>query len=351
MLNSFGRGNGRENGVNLDAIKAAALETFSERGYSGTTFEEICARCGATNKQITQFFNSKEKLFETVLIENTDIDSVVSYCSSVLEMFAALLEELVAESIEEATLIKFLNMLLRSSSIPRETRELFSARIMGTRFYKAVDAARIQGIITGPDTLGIIKKFVKSSLSIIEGYRLAGAVIPEADWFISTILFDRKQKDDSLEEIVKKQNSIIATFVSDYQSILFVDLDTKTVSVYQTNGDDDVAIKKAASRGYGELRRSFAEEYLYPEDVEWFLKETDPINIIDRLMDDPVLYIEHRIRYNGKPCFYQTVIALDPLYSTGNKIVMGGHRIRKNQVPGVNIPSDPEENTVKCIEN
>lgn len=334
MLNSLGFGNGKDKGADRESIIHASLEIFSSKGYMGTSLESIAKACNTTEKHVNSLFD-KESLFREVIAQTLNLDGVTAYCSSVLEMFASIVDTIKRDVLYNPVKATLVEMLVHSAGIPAEVDQKIVMDISTTKFYKAVDNARLQGIIEGTDASSIIKNFIKSTYSIIEGYKLSGVPMPETEWFVATLLFSRASKKDSLEEIVKKQNSVIETFVADYQSILFVDLDTKEVEVFKTNGDDENAIKAAARKGYGELRRKFAESYLFPEDVDWFMQETDPENIIDKLMEDPVLYIEHRILINSKPYFYQTVISLDPGYNYGNKIIMGGHRIRKNHAPGV----------------
>jgi len=51
-------------------ILATALLLFAEKGYEGTTMDEIAGRIGFTKAALYQYFDSKEELFSSVLRES-----------------------------------------------------------------------------------------------------------------------------------------------------------------------------------------------------------------------------------------------------------------------------------------
>ena len=51
------------------AIRDAAIELFSEKGYAATTTREICQRAGITKPVLYYYFGSKEQLFREVVLD------------------------------------------------------------------------------------------------------------------------------------------------------------------------------------------------------------------------------------------------------------------------------------------
>lgn len=341
------RDNGNLKGVDVDYIEKIATDVFSTKGYTGTSLKDIAKEANISENQLERLFGTKEEFFTRLVIKHTDVDSITECCGTVLEMFVALVDDIKNEVINDTSRAAFLEMIIHSRENPQLCKDKYIETLKASRFYKAVDNARIHGIIVGTDTMGIIRLFLKSSFSILQSYKMAGLKIPNNSWFLSMLHFDEDESPQTLEDLVKKQNSVIAAFASEFQSILFVDLDSDGIEVYQANGDNDSWIVSTANKGYVEFRRRFAERFLFPEDREWFLNETDSENIKNRLMDDPVLYIDHRIISKGEPYFYQTIIVLDPMYSYGNRVLVGGHRVYKKGRPGVYNP--PEDGNIEAV--
>ena len=347
MMMFNNQGNGNLKGMDVGYIEKIATDVFLTKGYSGTSLKDIAKEADVSENQIEKQFGTKEALFTELVIKNTNVDSVVECCTTVLEMFVALVDEIKREVLADDTKTAFLDMIIHSRDIPKDTKEAYLERMKESRLYKYVDSARLHGVIIGSDTMGIIRLFLRSTFSILKTYKEAGIEWPNNSWFLNMLHFDDDEETQNLEELVKKQKSVIAAFASEFQSILFVDLDTDYIEVYQANGDNDSWIVNTATKGYDEFRRRFASRFLFPEDQEWFIKETDSENIMTRLMEDPVLYIDHRIISKGEPYFYQTIIVLDPMYSYGNRVLVGGHRIYKEGRPGVYNP--PEDGNIEAV--
>ncbi len=65
-------------------ILAAALHEFSEKGFHGTTVDEICARAGVNKQRIYAYYTNKENLFAEVL--KSSFDGIVADEQSFLNL-------------------------------------------------------------------------------------------------------------------------------------------------------------------------------------------------------------------------------------------------------------------------
>lgn len=54
-------------------ILAAALKVFSENGYSGASMDMVAATAGLSKPTLYQYFDSKEQLFATMMLQKRDV--------------------------------------------------------------------------------------------------------------------------------------------------------------------------------------------------------------------------------------------------------------------------------------
>lgn len=256
-----------------------------------------------------------------------NLDDYISGCSDIHEMLVAALEEIKLAIRENNELFRFLTSYYYDSDFPDGKKRIIREQAKESRFYKALSKAQLQNKIKSGNVFRLMSVFIQSSFDIMRAYYRAEMAFPSNELFLNIIGYDDDDIRTNDRDIVKQQNSVITAFASDYNSILFVDLDNDEIDVYQAIGDNDAWIINAAQRGYNSYRERFAERFLYPEDKAWFLEQTTRENIISRLNEDPVFYIDHKIMKRGQPVSYQTKIVLDPMWASGNRILIGGHRI------------------------
>ena len=128
------------------------------------------------------------------------------------------------------------------------------------------------------------------------------------------------------KELIKRQESVIAAFASDFHTILFVDLDTNGIEVYQTNGDNDDWVFETAKLGFEEYKKRFSEKYIPLVERDQFMSDFSTKSITNKLEDDPIFYVDHNLLKRGKVFRYQTKVVLDPVCTSGNRILIGSHR-------------------------
>ncbi|MCR4679838.1 MAG: TetR family transcriptional regulator [Lachnospiraceae bacterium] len=332
LFDNFLLGSGTLQGIDEMRVRGCAYGEFAEKGFLGASLKNIAAKSEVSEKQLLTAFGSKEELLERLieeLIENATEDN----SNSSLQVLAGIVDSMKHEIELKTRKAAFIGMLFYDQTIPADVRQDCVECFENTRAFECFARDCGKGLIKCENSAESLVDFFQAVFNIVKGHTLAGVEPPSTEWLLGLLfkkIDDVKDKEDA---IIKRQNSVIATFASDFDSILFVDLDTGKMDVYQANGANDQWIIDSARKGYNEYRKNFAKTFLFPEDAEWFLKETEPQSIMNRFDEDPVLFIDHRVNYKGRTVFYQTIIALDPMYSYGNRILIGGHKVAAAKRP------------------
>lgn len=342
MFANFILGNGTLQGVDEARVRGCAYGEFAEKGFSGASLKNIASQAEVSEKQLLAAFGSKEELLGE-LIEELIENASNKETNSSLEMLAFTVDSLKHEIEIGSRKAGFIEMIFTDRTIPQEVIAKCEDGLKKTKIYDCFERDRVRGIIKCENTQESLITFFQSVFNIVKGYAVAGVKPPETEWLMGLLYGDVSDRKSSSEAIIQKQNSVITAFASDFDSILFADLDTGKMEVYQANGPSDRWIIEMAAKGYDEYRKGFAEIFLFPEDAEWFLTETDTENILRRFDEDPVLYIDHRVISRGRPFFYQTIISLDPYAVHENRILIGGHKIAADLRPR------PEEGEVRDV--
>ncbi len=138
---------------NMRAIKDAALEVFSARGYGGATLDQIAAASGLSKPNLLYYFPSKAAIYTSLLDELLD---------TWLDPLRRLGPD--GDPIEE--IVDYVRLKLRlAEEYPRESR-LFANEILE-------GAPHIQETITGP-----LKALVDEKAELISGWAAAGKIAP-----------------------------------------------------------------------------------------------------------------------------------------------------------------------------
>ena len=338
MFSKIVLGNGTLQGVDEARVRGCAYGEFAEKGFSGASLKNIASKSEVSEKQLLAAFGSKDVLLRELIEELIDNASKAETNSS-LEMLAFIVDALKHEIEIGSRKAGFIEMVFTDKSIPRVVKLNCEECLKHTKIYERFERDRLSGIIRCDNSQTTLLRFFEAVFNIVKGYSVAEVKLPETGWLMGLLYKETDKKMQTSEATIKKQKSVIATLASDYDSILFADLDTGKMEVYQANGPCDRWIIEMAGKGYDEYRKGFAEIFLYPEDAEWFLTETSADNILKRLDEDPVLYIDHRVISKGRPFFYQTIISLDPYAVHENRVLISGHKIAADLRPR---PSDSE---------
>ena len=332
LFDNFLLGNGTLQGIDEMRVRGCAYGEFAEKGFLGASLKNIAAKAEVSEKQLVAVFGSKEELLERLIEELID-NATKKETNSSLEMLGSIVDSMKHEIELDTRKAAFMGMLFYDQTIPVDVKKNCIECFENTKVYECFARDCGKGLIDCDESTDSLVKFLQAVFNIVKGYAVAGVDLPSTEWLLGLLFKKTEEPAESEEAVIKRQNSVIATFASDFDSILFVDLDTGKMDVYQASGASDQWIIDSAKRGYDSYRENFAKTFLYPEDAEWFLKETSPRSIMNRFDEDPVLFIDHRVNFRGKTVFYQTIIALDPMYSYGNRILIGGHKVAAARRP------------------
>lgn len=182
-------------GYDLDSLLAVAVEVFNERGYDGTSMEDLSRRLGITKSAIYHHVEGKEALLELALERAHEGLFAVAEQVRVLEAPAIVrLERLVHDSVVVLVeQLPYVTLLLRvRGNTPVERRALERRRILDHRVALLVDEAIADGDIRPDVDPNIAARLVFGMVnSLVEWYqpRDAGAGVDIAR-MVATAAFD-----------------------------------------------------------------------------------------------------------------------------------------------------------------
>ncbi|MBR6003234.1 MAG: hypothetical protein IK068_00760 [Lachnospiraceae bacterium] len=327
MSNQFMWEDDNKRGLDTDVLVSCAGKLFCEKGYTNTSLKDIAIAYGITEKELGKLYKSKEDVYIDVLISMVNLELLLIECDDVQKMLIAVVDELKACVKANNLKADFISALITAKDVPNKAREALRTAIQESKLYDAVGAAQLQGKICKGNTLDVILRFMMASFELIKGYTEGGMKVPESKWFLDIVQYCDDVNVLADKELIKRQASVISAFVSDFNTILFVDLDDDSTEVYQTEGEDDGWVQAAAGRGFEEFKIRLCDKYILPSDRDWFMENISTENIKRHLDEEPVYCINHKVLMHGEPVDYQTKIVLDPMYAYGNKILFGGHRV------------------------
>lgn len=349
MLNTFLSGNGTQRDNGKSGILNTAYTAFAEDGFSKVTLSDIAEKSGMSLNNLTSLFQNKDVLYKELVIDLIDIDKITKGCDDILEKLVVLIEELEGLITDDYTRAKFFECYLYDSSVPADIKSGVRDKLKKTDFIHSFSKAQEEGKILKGETVDLFIMFTKVIFKMMMGFKEAGVAFPDNEWFLNVIYYPENLKAPENSDATRRMSAIIEAFLGEYNSIIFADLDTGSMDVYQAVGENDNWIGSMARRGYDEYRENVCDKFIFPEDREWFLKETDRKNVLSKLEKDPVLYIDHRIIKHGMPVSYQTVIVIDPTASRGNKVIIGGTRTYDKTIDAAYTQMVKEEKYPKTV--
>lgn len=164
-------------------ILEAAFEEFSLRGYAATRLDDIAARVGVTKGTIYVYFENKETLFESMVIELTRPEHDTAPYLAILEQSAsaaleALLRSIYVETLPDRHAREILRLLIAERNTFQNLSRRFKDNFAGPVF-DAVKQILERGSRTGeflPHAASIDPFFV---LSPFLGYLILNMALPD----------------------------------------------------------------------------------------------------------------------------------------------------------------------------
>lgn len=164
-------------------ILEAAFEEFSLRGYAATRLDDIAARVGVTKGTIYVYFENKETLFETMVVELSKPEHDTAPYLAELERSASvaleqLLRSVYAEALADRYSLEILRLLIAEKNTFRSLSRRFKDKFAGPVF-DGLQQILQKGSDTGefgPHAASIDPFFI---LSPFLGYLVLDLVLPD----------------------------------------------------------------------------------------------------------------------------------------------------------------------------
>jgi AcrR family transcriptional regulator len=158
-------------GRNRDSsVIAAAIAVMSQKGYSGTSIQEVADRVGVLKGSLYHYFSSKEELLFRILDESHEESVVIADAVAALglEPLEELKEYLTRQSIWYLKNVERANIFFTESrNLTGDRRDLVKQR--GVQFEKhmrdLIAAAQEEGQIRSQVDVSLLTRFVIGSLN------------------------------------------------------------------------------------------------------------------------------------------------------------------------------------------
>ncbi len=138
--------------------------------------------------------------------------------------------------------------------------------------------------------------------------------------------YDRERKQINQEHL--RRMEVIEGLSVNYESILYVDLDTDQVLPYRLSERAERQFgEKCQIGGYIKYAKDYASMWVHPEDKELVAHTTTPEHIREKLANQKTYYINYRILNNGELQYLQLRVVNVGSKEHISQIVMGYRRV------------------------
>ena len=270
-----------------ERILQAAAKIFGSIGYSQATLTAIAAEAGVSQGLVSQRFQSKENLLHEVFDQTQILSFYEEENQHLPQAFYILLDHLKREVEEDPVWFRFLSMIHTGADTPKSfeahTKETFTR----TPLCSAIVEAQAQGDLPTGNPWDIFRVFFRNATNLIGWYHEFGLPMPENEFFLYAIQYNRQQKE--AEAMLKSQKREIGTLQTDlailfaavsdmYPLIIFSNL---TQNSYYMLEYEHFTTKRAKDKGiYDELIRVGASTIPYEIHREQFQQLFNRENVI-----------------------------------------------------------------------
>ena len=174
-------------------VMAIVIEVMSERGYAGTSMQEIAARLGILKGSLYHYFSSKEELLMRIL--NESHEQVLAIDQRISEQGLSPLEELL-EYLRESS-VWYLANVERANIFFSDRRHLTGERLeranqLGRAFeihiQNLIQKGQEQGQIRGDQDVRLISRFVMGTVNNVRFWPNRSSPGPDAVQMSETLV-------------------------------------------------------------------------------------------------------------------------------------------------------------------
>lgn len=176
-----------------EEIIYAALELFVSKGYAATKITDIAERVNMSTGLLFHYFESKEKLYETLVsigLEGTMYPSKQKY-EHAIDFFLKFATELFAYMRQQPSVAKMFVLMSeaqRNEATPEHIREIAKQVNTIEAFVPIVEWGQQEGTIKSGDPGVISNAFWCSIQGIAENYAIHPNVeLPDPEWIVDII--------------------------------------------------------------------------------------------------------------------------------------------------------------------
>lgn len=310
-------------------ILDAALKEFTLNGYSSARLSTIAKEADVTNGLITQRWGGKDKLYMELLSSALGFIADISKEERNLNtMISRIIGELRKMVLCEDEKILFLDTALGGHDTPEYCLQRIKGVFETTSLYAELEKKGGGLISEDKSSFEIFYLFFRMTLGMMLWHKKTGKQMPPDEFFMRYFLVDDYPGGEiGLQNKIRKCESIIENFSSDFINIMRVDCSSGEMEVISANTADASWVRETASHGMEEYVKRFAERYIRKEDYDYFLSAFDVNSILQRLRPGKPVFVDYIISRNGKSLFYETKIVLDSMSAGLPVVLVGTHNV------------------------
>ena len=181
-------------GHDLDAVLAAAVRLFNERGYEATSMDDVAKRLGITKSSLYHHVTGKQELLRIAVDQALDgLDEVMAEVEGLAAPALDRLETLIRRSVLVlAERLEYVTLLLRvRGNTAVEQEALLCRRIFDAKVTELVKRAQAEGAIRPDVDAATAARLLFGMVnSLIEWYRPQRGGAAELADAVSAIAFD-----------------------------------------------------------------------------------------------------------------------------------------------------------------
>lgn len=294
----------------------AALEIFSEKGFSASRLSDIAQRAGVAKGLVSSRFGSKDELYMTLINKlYDDYFSDLKDCKTFPDIIIKYVAKIKAMILNQFPSDKVMMQAVKLQDVPEGCSEKCRKFLENKKYNELFTDASSKGLLPEEEPYLLLQNFIKSTAGIIESYIYAGLQIPPNESFLQIIKykgpFEKKNEDfqelkeyHSYSEKMNQKNEtddngLVSSFLMKYLYTFRVNFRTKTFTTY--NIENTISMEPGEYISYDNKIDYIANNFIYELDKVSFIEKTKIEYLIEKLSNNTSFSVSFRVLKNGVP--------------------------------------------------